>query len=208
MRSGSLTALAVAVAMTGLAACSSSHATAGRSPDTVPAAGRTNAPAASGPARSSAPARSAAQTGSTPPRAGSPASASAHPSGAPTAPSASPSHDWTATEAEIPIDAAVTPSCVVVGSTARLDVKTKPKGAVGFVAVYAGEKSGAAPPFGEGYGGNDKGTADGSGKWSSSWTVALNTPPGPAYVLLVVAYSGKQRQIKVPFTVAKGACGT
>jgi hypothetical protein len=201
----SLTALAVVASMATLAACGSSH------PANRLAHGGAGTPtpaptsAAPGTARSSgSPAKpSAAATGAPGTHSGT---GSDGKSSAP-APTASPSHDWTATEAEIPIDATLTPTCVNPGATIRLDVVTNPKAAVGYVAVYAGEKSGAAPPFGEGYGGNDKGTADFRGQWTSSWTVALNTPPGKAYVLLVVAHSGKQRQIKVPFAVAKGVGG-
>jgi hypothetical protein len=78
-----------------------------------------------------------------------------------------------------------------------------------FVAVYNGNKSGAAPPWGEGYGGNDKGTANNVGDWSSSWTVTANAPQGPGHVILGVGSKGKQRQINVPFSVAKvtGGCG-
>jgi hypothetical protein len=85
------------------------------------------------------------------------------------------------------------------------------KAAIAYVAVYKGEKSGAAPPFGEGYGGNDKGEADYRGLWTSSWTVSLTAPTGPARVMVVVGSKGKQRSIDVPFSVGgreAGGCGT
>jgi hypothetical protein len=198
----SLTALVATIAVAGLAGCGSSHGTrplaaggsnppaSGHGPSTPAAAshaaGTTGAPAASGTASAPAPA----------------GSAQPKPSGSVT----SPPPEWHATEQEIPIDAAVTPACVLAGTAAKLSVHTVAKGAIAFVAVYHGEKSGAAPPFGEGYGGNDKGTADGSGSWSSTWTVTANAPNGAAYVLLVVGSHGKQRQIKVPFSVG-GATG-
>jgi hypothetical protein len=201
-----LTALVAAMAATVLAACgSSSH-------PTRPASVAQSRPGGTPAATASAPrtsASAAAGHGTAAPAPGT-AAASAPAGSAPaTAPSASPSHNWTATPEELPIQAAVNPGCVASGAKVTLDVKTKGGAAVAFVAVYAGEKSGAAPPWGEGYGGNDKGWADGHGKWSTSWTVRVDTPPGPAYVQLVVGYGGKSRQIKVPFSVAQATgCGT
>lgn len=135
---------------------------------------------------------------------------SAAPSGA-ASPSASPSRHIEpqvpqASESELPIKAHMEPACVAPAGTARLVVHTLPKAGIAYVAVYNGNKSGAAKPWGDGYGGNDKGIADSSGDWSSTWVVAPTTPKGPAYVLLVVGLKGKQRQIEVPFAVGtKGA---
>jgi endonuclease YncB( thermonuclease family) len=120
-----------------------------------------------------------------------------------------PSH--VATEKELPITAAVTPACVARGGTATLRVTTVPKAAIAYVAIYAGEKSGAAPPWGEGHGGNDKGESNHEGRWVNSWTVSLTAPTGPARVMLVVGAKGKQRSIDVPFSVGEreaGGCGT
>ncbi len=120
-----------------------------------------------------------------------------------------PSH--VATAQELPITAAITPACVLPGAVATLNVTTVPKAALAYVAIYAGEKSGAAPPWGEGYGGNDKGETNHEGRWVNSWTVALNAPTGPARVMLVVGSKGKQRSIDVPFSVGgreAGGCGT
>ena len=115
------------------------------------------------------------------------------------------------TEQEVPIDAKVTPSCVVPGTVATLTVTTNPKATLAYLAVYQGEKSGAEPPWGEGYGGNDKGESDESGHWQGSWTVRADAPAGWARVLVVVGTNGKQRAVNVPFSVGgreAGGCGT
>ncbi len=201
MRRRSLLVLVATVAAVAVVGCSSSgtgHPVAANgSPRPGSGASGTPSPSAGLPG-SGSPAPGHGQSGS--------ASPGAPGTGAPAATSPTPSPSWTAATAQqIPIEAHVTPTCVPLGTTARLDVQTVRKGAIGFVAVYAGEKSGAAPPFGYGYGGNDKGTADSQGRWTASWTVAPNTPPGPAYVLLVVGTKDGQRQVKVPFTVGRDA---
>ncbi|MDQ1712984.1 MAG: hypothetical protein QOE45_2434 [Frankiaceae bacterium] len=212
MRSRTFLVCITALALAGGVGCSSRHGV-------TPQAGSTGAPETTRPttAASGSAAPSAAATR---PAAGSSASASsatapktsdaASTPGAGTSPSPS-AHTFSATPQEVPIDAKVTPACVLVGGKATLHVHSVSKAAIAFVAVYAGEKSGAAPPWGEGYGGNEKGTADGKGNWSSSWTVALNAPKGPAHVILVVGSKGKHRQIDVPFSVGgreAGGCGT
>ena len=116
-----------------------------------------------------------------------------------------------ASEDEIPIDAAVTPFCVTPGTTATLTVKTRPNATLVYLAVYKGEKSGAQPPWGEGYGGNDKGETDATGQWQGTWAVRADTPSGKARVLVIVGFNGKQRAINVPFSVGgreAGGCGT
>jgi hypothetical protein len=118
---------------------------------------------------------------------------------------------YEATPEEIPIDAKVAPACVAPGAKVTLTVKTVPHAQLGFVAVYAGEKSGAARPWGEGYGGNDKGKSDGRGFFTYTWVLAPNTPAGWARVTLVVGTTQKQRAINVPFSVGEreaGGCGT
>lgn len=112
---------------------------------------------------------------------------------------------------QVPITAEVTPACVARGGLATLTVKATPKSQMSYVAIYNGEKSGAAKPWGEGYGGNDKGAADHAGNASFTWLVGANAPTGPARVLLVVATGDKQRAINVPFSVSEreaDGCGT
>lgn len=199
----SLTALAVVLAVAGVAGC-------GSSPAKPVASGLTPDAAASHPASSApAPGTPASPSASTGPS-GRPSRPSASVTGTPASLSASPSDNWHATEAELPIDASVDPTCVLAGTSMTLTVHTEPKATLAYVAVYHGEKSGAAPPFGYGYGGNDKGQADANGDWHGSWTVTANAPTGSAYVLLVVGSQKyhKQRQVKVPFAVrsATGGC--
>ncbi|HEU0131967.1 MAG TPA: hypothetical protein VFQ85_13335 [Mycobacteriales bacterium] len=212
MRRSSLAAVAALATVT-LAACgSSAPARHGAAPvaatSGVPAATSTAStrPGHAGSVPTTAPAGRSGTTGTNgttgsaqPPAAGT---AGTTPS---TAQQQPPSYE--ATPEELPIEAAVLPACVPAGGVAKLTVHTVKKAALAFVAVYAGNKSGAAPPWGQGYGGNDKGTADTNGDWSATWTVAVNTPPGPANVILVAGSKGKQRQITVPFTVGGGAGG-
>ena len=143
-----------------------------------------------------------------------PSSASAKPaapsaSATPYRPPIDPAHQ--ATEAELPIKATVTPNCVPIGGQLTLRVETKPKADIAYLAVYHGEKSGAAKPWGEGHGGNSHGKADFRGLWSDTWTVAPTAPKGDGRVIVVVGSEGKQRTIDVPFSVGErevGGCGT
>lgn len=112
---------------------------------------------------------------------------------------------------QVPISAEVTPACVERGGLAKLVVKATPKSQMSYVAIYNGEKSGAAKPWGEGHGGNDKGAADHAGNATFTWLVGVDAPTGPARVLLVVATGDKQRAINVPFSVGEreaDGCGT
>jgi hypothetical protein len=112
---------------------------------------------------------------------------------------------------EVPIAAKVTPACVARGKLATLTVETTPKSTMTYVAIYNGEKSGAAKPWGDGYGGNDQGIADYQGNATFTWVVGVDAPTGPARVLLVVATGNKQRAINVPFSVSEreaDGCGT
>lgn len=217
-----LHAVAVAVAVLAVAACGSSGKPSPNAAGTGGAASNapgkpgasmsaTTGPGGSGttsggtatpgaPGGTTRPGASGQSTGATP---------SSTPNARTTDGSIHPSH--VATAQELPITATVTPSCVFPGTAVTLRVTTKPNAAIAYVAIYNGDKSGAAPPWGEGYGGNDKGDADGSGKWSSTWTVSATAPSGPARVMLVVGANGKQRSIDVPFTVGErevGGCGT
>ena len=88
------------------------------------------------------------------------------------------------------------------GSTATLLVHTEPAAAIGYQAVYSDNGAGSAPPFGRGYGGNDKGFAAPDGTFSSSWVVSLEAPAGPARVDVIVGWKGKSGYAGVPFAVA------
>jgi hypothetical protein len=107
------------------------------------------------------------------------------------------------------VTAHVTPTCVVAGRTATVTVKTARNAALAYVAVYAGEKSGAAPPFGYGYGGNADGySSPVDGSWANTWTVRADAPTGKARVTVVVAWHQTSKQVDVPFTVADPLSGT
>jgi hypothetical protein len=90
-------------------------------------------------------------------------------------------------ESTLPVEARVTPVCVLPGGTMNLFVQTRPKYAVAYNAVYAGTKGGGPPPYGYGYGGNDKGYANPDGVYRSSWVVSPQAPAGPARVDVIVA---------------------
>lgn len=111
------------------------------------------------------------------------------------------------TTPEFPLSGSVTPSCVRAGSTASLHVTTIPGAIVAYVAVYHGEKSGAPPPFGYGYGGNDHGTSRGDGGWDNDWIPRADSPAGAGYVVVETAYGDRRQQIRVPFAVSRGLKG-
>jgi hypothetical protein len=202
------------LALAGLTACGSSGAA---TPTGAADGRRSGVPSASASASSGAaggPGATVSADANVPSSSGAPGGQASRPSasGPAAQASATPSGPaFNATPEELPIAAAVVPKCVTLGSAAKLTVHTVRKASIAFVAVYSNQKSGAAPPWGEGYGGNDKGTADTHGDWSASWTVAPQTPPGPAHVILVVGQNGKGRQIDVPFSVGArevDGCGT
>jgi hypothetical protein len=103
--------------------------------------------------------------------------------------------------------AAVTPTCVAAGGTATVTVHTAADAALAYVAVYAGDKSGAPKPFGYGYGGNANGYSNDSGQWASTWTIRADAPRGPAKVTVVAASHQTTKQVDVPFTVVDPVTG-
>lgn len=110
------------------------------------------------------------------------------PSAASTAPGPSPAPlDPATVDHDVPVQGIVTPSCVVRGGTATINIHTAPKNAVAYHAVYAGTKGGAPPPFGYGYGGDDRGHADGEGNYTSTWIVRIDAPVGPARADVIAA---------------------
>lgn len=102
------------------------------------------------------------------------------------------------------VDATLSASCVMPGGLMTLRVNATPKSNVAFVAVYSDNKSGAEPPGGAGYGGNDGGAVDESGYRTFTWAIAATAPLGPARVD-VVAYlaNGDSGYSGLPFTVAR-----
>ena len=108
-----------------------------------------------------------------------------------------------------PLSATVSPACVRPGGVATLVVHAPPRASVAFQAVYAGNKGGATPPFGYGYGGNADGYIGPDGTWTSSWTLRPDTPAGPAYIELAVAHTNRVEQNNnTKFRVANPVTGT
>lgn len=102
----------------------------------------------------------------------------------------------------VDVETSVAPLCVEHGETIKLSVTTPPEAALAYQAVYSDNKSGAGAPFGEGYGGNDKGYADGSGHYTSTWVVAPHTPAGRARADVFVGSEGKWGYASSRFAVA------
>lgn len=108
----------------------------------------------------------------------------------------------------MPVEATITPSCVLRGGSATITVQTEPRIAVSYHAVYAGTKGGAAPPYGYGYGGNDKGFSDDQGRFTSTWVVRGDAPIGPARADVVVGKGGEGFGYDdPPFYVASSSAG-
>jgi hypothetical protein len=99
------------------------------------------------------------------------------------------------------------PACVIRGGSATITVQTEPKAGVAYHAVYAGTKGGAVPPYGYGYGGNDKGFADDKGRYSSRWAVRDDAPVGPARADVVVGNGDDFGYDDPPFYVAASEPG-
>lgn len=160
-----------------LAACASSGDAPGAAGTPTPSIGELSSllPGAS-PATTPGATIAPGQTASTAPSAG-PTDVGASPS--PIAPGS--------IEDDVPVEATITPSCVVRGGTAKITIQTEPKNAVAYHAVYAGTKGGAPPPFGYGYGGDNRGHANGEGVYTSTWVVRIDAPVGPARADVIAA---------------------
>ncbi len=147
-------------------------------------------------------------TSSSTPAAGQTPAAPARSGSGGTAVAASPSPFETPWTPEIPVESFVQPSCIRPGGKATLTVQTTPKAGIAYHALYAGTKGGAPPPFGSGYGGNDKGFVNDDGRYVSSWIVSPEAPAGPARVDVIVGWDGKWGYDDPPFWVAdaSGRC--
>jgi hypothetical protein len=176
MRSRRLPLLLIVLAFT-LAACASERARVGAAGSPTPSIGEiaTLVPGAS-------PSSPGAATTPSSPKPGT------SPSAGSTVPGASPAPlDPATVDHDVPVQGVVSPSCVVRGGTATITIHTGPKNAVAYHAVYAGTKGGAPPPFGYGYGGDDRGHADGEGNYTSTWIVRIDAPVGPARADVIAA---------------------
>lgn len=103
---------------------------------------------------------------------------------------------------QVPVESFVEPACVAPGQKIDLTVETKPKAAIAYQAMYSDGQAGTAPPFGKGYGGNDKGYSSDKGVYESSWVLAANSPPGPGRVDVFVGFSGKWGYVHPHFAVS------
>lgn len=96
----------------------------------------------------------------------------------------------------------VEPACVKRLGKVTMSLVYKPKTAVAYQAFYSDQKSGAEPPYGAGYGGNDKGITDPGGQYSSTWVVGADAPPGAGRVQVVMVWSGHFGKAEGHFGVA------
>lgn len=124
------------------------------------------------------------------------------PAPASTFPGASPSPPQFEWESTIPVEATVSPACVARGGTMTIVVRTEPRDAVAYHAVYAGTQGGAVTPYGHGHGGNDSGKANGEGVYRDSWVVGPSAPYGQARVDVVVGNGEAWGYDNPHFTVA------
>lgn len=147
-------------------------------------------------------------TSSAPSAGATPGGAASTPSASPTDPGASPAPlDPDTIDDDVPVEGVITPSCVVRGSSATITITTQPKNAVAYHAVYAGTKGGAPPPFGYGYGGDDRGHANGEGVYTSTWIVRADAPVGPARADVIAADGEHFGYDDPPFYVAASSSG-
>jgi hypothetical protein len=86
---------------------------------------------------------------------------------------------WTPT---LPMTAALSESCLHRGDQVTLTVHAVKGTAVAYQAMYSDGYGGSNPPYGAGYGGNDKGFVHKDGSWVSSWVVSPAAPLGPGRV--------------------------
>lgn len=185
--------IAGATLLLGLSACS---------PTKSPDAGSSPSATTTSPAR---------PTASSPSSSSSPqANSSTNPSPAtPTATkTGSPAPSSTRTPAKIEARVVLTPNCVRQGGQIRIDVSTLRGSGVIYQAFYADGKSGAEPPYGGGYGGNNGGKVDDSGHYRDSWTVLATAPVGPGRVEVTVGNAAGRSQTSTPFRVVplNGSC--
>lgn len=109
-------------------------------------------------------------------------------------------------EPDATIDASLFPTCVSPNGAITITVNVPPKSSIAYVAVYADNESGAEPPWGKGYGGSDGAVVE-QPPWRSTWTLASNTPIGPARVDVVGYVPEGRGYAAVPFEVREaGAC--
>jgi hypothetical protein len=189
-----VSAVALAAMSLGLAACGGSGGigAAGSQDPAVTALGSASASSRAGSGR-------ATPSGKATPKNVEPSPAGTGPS--PVALPWSPSPD-------VPVEGTLSPTCVRRGGTVTLKVHTRPKAAVAYVAVYSDSGNGAPKPFGNGYGGNDKGFSTPDGDYVSAFTVSFDAPSGPARVDVIVGWENKWGYDGPTFAVAgsNGAC--
>lgn len=111
-------------------------------------------------------------------------------------------------ETKLRMTATVAPLCASPGDEMTLKVTAPPEAGIVWQAVYSDDLGGADPPFGGGYGGNDKGYADEDGRYESSWTISPTAPAGAARVDVIGGHRAKWGYEKPRFAVAdaKGRC--
>lgn len=100
--------------------------------------------------------------------------------------------------------ASLEPACVAPGQSLTLTVNTgKPYAGLVYLAWYAGGKTGAPPPWGDGFGGNSGGPSDAAGLYSDTWVVRADAPVGKGRVDVTVVYDsdGSERELQLPFVV-------
>lgn len=96
----------------------------------------------------------------------------------------------TPTPDPLPIEAELAHACVQSGGTQTLRVRTEPWSGVAFEAIYSDGKSGADPPYGEGYGGNDGALAREDGRAEFTWQISTDAPTGEVDVVVKAVKNG------------------
>lgn len=111
-------------------------------------------------------------------------------------------------ETELDISAEVVDPCVRPGDEVVIRAEGPPEAATVYQAVYSDGKAGSPPPFGAGYGGNDKGYTSKEGEYLSTWTLSPTAPVGPARVDVIMGFDGKWGYAAPHFAVADadGSC--